>query len=93
MLADDGFKIQTPSSRSAVEDARKLLQSVPVPVYICLNRSYISLFLFSELMDKDEVLDMGKIVYKSQKSELFEAVYLENQVKRKKSLLEHLLNT
>ena len=26
VLANDGFKIQTPSSRSAVEDARKLLQ-------------------------------------------------------------------
>ena len=51
-------------------------------------------FLFSELMDKDEVLDVGKIVYKSQKSTLFDAVYLENQVLcKKKSLLEHSLNT
>ena len=49
--------------------------------------------LFCELMDKDEVLDVGKIVYKSQKSALFVAVYLENQVKRNKSLLEHSLNT
>ena len=28
VLADDGFKIQTPSSRSAVEDARKTLTVV-----------------------------------------------------------------
>ena len=43
VLADDGFKIKTPSSRSAVEDAWKLLQSVPV--YICLNRSYMPTLL------------------------------------------------
>ena len=80
VLADDGFKIQTPSSRSAVEDARKLIQSVPVPVYICLNRSYLLLlFLFSELMDKDEVSVFRK------PSTIFK--------KRKKSLLEHSLNT
>ncbi|KAL5463142.1 hypothetical protein EMCRGX_G032018 [Ephydatia muelleri] len=31
VLADDGFKILTPSSRSAVEDARKLLQWFSLP--------------------------------------------------------------
>ena len=45
VFADDGFKIKTPSSRSAVEDAWKLLQSVPIPVYICLNRSYMPTLL------------------------------------------------
>ena len=31
VLANDGFKIQTPSSRSAVEDAQKLLQWFSLP--------------------------------------------------------------
>ena len=45
VLADDGFKILTPSSRSAVEDARKLLQWFSLPnSKEVLIESYISLY-------------------------------------------------
>ena len=51
-------------------DARKLLQSVPIHLFLkigvtCLPFYFIPLFLFSELMDKDEVLDVRKIGYSS----------------------------
>ena len=72
VLADDGFN---PSSRSAVEDARKLIQWFSLPnskeVFYelqigvtCLPFYFIPLFLFSELMDKDEVLDVGEKIKK-----------------------------
>ena len=60
VLADDGFKIQTPSSRSAVEDARKLLQ------WFSLPNSKEVFYEFAEMLvsDVDKCFDPPKNISK-----------------------------